>query len=318
VPTTETIPLYPRRRRLLGSTFGGFTSIRRGEGSDVSSSRPYQPGDHFHTIDWKSSARLSSARGDDEFIVRERHSEEMPRVVVVVDRRPTMALYPTDLPWLHKPSAVAAALELVVASALNQRALLGYLDFASHPGEGDAGTAFWRPPRAQASVWEGGFHERMREYLTGDYDAPEDSLDRALAFLPVVRGAIPIGSFVFVLSDFTAPPSPAAWAAAIDRGWDVVPVIVQDRVWEQSFPDIGGVLVPLADPRGGEVRYLRLRGEEARERRRANEERLAAIRATWLRLGLDTVLVDDADPEAVLGVFLGWAEGRLEARGERW
>src|SRR5439155_12397855 len=76
--TVETVPLYPRRR-VVGSPLGGSTSLRRGEGSDIASSRPYQPGDHFRTIDWKASARLSSARGSDEFIVRERYAEQMPR-----------------------------------------------------------------------------------------------------------------------------------------------------------------------------------------------------------------------------------------------
>ena len=33
-------------------------------------------------------------------------------------------------------------------------------------------------------------------------------------------------------------------------GWDVVPVVVQDPVWERSFPDVGGVTLPLADPDG--------------------------------------------------------------------
>ncbi len=156
----ETIPLHPRRR-LAGSPFGGFSSVRRGAGSDIASSRPYQPGDHIHTIDWKSSARLSSAHGAAEFIVRERHSEEMPRVVVVVDRRPNMALYPSELPWLDKPGAVASSVALIVASALNQRGLVGYLDLGSHADEGgEAGTPFWSAPRATAwqvdlgSVWE--------------------------------------------------------------------------------------------------------------------------------------------------------------------
>ena len=142
----ETVPLLPRRR-LLGSTFGGFSSIRRGEGTDIASSRPYEPGDHFRTIDWKSSARLSAAHGSDEFIVRERYSEEMSRVVIVVDRRPGMALYPRDLPWLHKPAAVAAAADLITASALNQRGLVGYIDGASHGRDPAEVGPFWQSPR---------------------------------------------------------------------------------------------------------------------------------------------------------------------------
>ena len=43
-------------------------------------------------MDWAASARLSAARGTDEFIVRERFADEAPRVVVLVDRRPSMGI----------------------------------------------------------------------------------------------------------------------------------------------------------------------------------------------------------------------------------
>ena len=36
-------------------------------------------------IDWAASARLSAARDADAFVVRERFSDESPRVVVVTD-----------------------------------------------------------------------------------------------------------------------------------------------------------------------------------------------------------------------------------------
>ena len=158
----ETVPLLPRRR-LLGSTFGGFSSIRRGEGTDIASSRPYEPGDHFRTIDWKSSARLSAAHGSDEFIVRERYSEEMSRVVIVVDRRPGMALYPRDLPWLHKPAAVAAAADLITASALNQRGLVGYIDGASHGRDPAEVGPFWQAPRSQSGAWSRDLRDQIAE-----------------------------------------------------------------------------------------------------------------------------------------------------------
>jgi uncharacterized protein (DUF58 family) len=312
----DVIPLYARRR-LLGSASGGSTSIRRGGRSDVVSSRPYRPGDHFRTIDWKSSARLSSARQSDEFIVRERFADETPAVVLVVDRRPEMALYPADLPWLHKPAALLAAARVLVASALNQRALVAYLDYGTHAGETDAGTPYWEPPRAQANVWGSGLRDRLDEYLARDFDAPEDNLERALSFLCAMRSTIPIGSFIFVLSDFIPPAPPEAWAHAVDRGWDVVPVIVQDRVWEQSFPQIDGVLVPLSDARGAETRRVRLQPHEVAERRRANEERLKTLHSDFIRLGLDPVLVDDDAPAAVHGALLEWANLRLAGRGSQ-
>ena len=80
---TTTFPLIPRRR-VLGLPFGGLHSLRRGLGSDVAGSRPYRPGDDIDKIDWNASARLSLARGSEEFVVREHYAEEAPRVVVLV------------------------------------------------------------------------------------------------------------------------------------------------------------------------------------------------------------------------------------------
>jgi hypothetical protein len=313
----ETIPLYPRRR-LSGSPFGGFSSIRRGAGSDIASSRPYRPGDPIHTIDWKSSARLSSARGTAEFIVRERHAEEMPRVVVVVDRRAEMALYPPELPWLHKPTAVATAVDMLVASTLNQRGVVGYVDFASHEDAGnEAGTPFWSPPRAQSGVWYGDLRDRVRGFLGDRFDAPEDNLERALTFLSAVRGALPVGSFVFVISDFTAPVELASWQRAVEIGWDVVPVIVQDPVWEQSFPDVGGVTLPLAEPRGRGLSYVRLDPHEVEERRQANEARLESLRRGFLGLELDSVVIGESRRDPIYAAFRSWADDRSALRGGR-
>jgi uncharacterized protein (DUF58 family) len=303
---TETIPLHPRRR-LLGTASGGSASIRRGGRSDVASSRPYRPGDHFRTIDWKASARLSSAQNGDEFIVRERHADEMPSVVIVVDRRPGMALYPRELPWLHKPEAVRAVVDILVASAINQRSLVGYLDHHT-----------WQPPRAQASVWSQGIEERIEDQLAEGFDAPDDALDRALEELALRRPSLPVGSFVFVVSDFLQPVPPERWAQSIARGWDVVPVIVQDPVWEQSFPGIDGVLVTVTDALGGHESRVRMSPREVEERRTAHELRLATIEDDFIRLGLDSILVGSASPAEVYARLLEWAHARLDLlRGPR-
>ena len=312
----ETIPLYPRRR-LVGSPFGGYRSIRRGEGSDVAGSRPYEPGDHFHAIDWKASARLSSARGTDEFIVRERFSEEMPRVVLICDRRPQMALFPTALPWLHKPDAVMYAAEVLVASALNQRGLVGYLDYASHDGVNDAGAPCWHPPRAQSNVWAGDLVEQTRSYLAGGFDAPPDNLDLALRFLAAVGGTVPTGSFVFVFSDFLVRPPHEAWAAAVDRGWDVVPVVVQDPLWEQSFPPLETSVVPVADVEKDRLLFVHMTRQEVRARRAANEQRLRELLEEFVRFELDPLVLSDSDPEAVRQTLQTWSEQRFAQRGHR-
>jgi hypothetical protein len=305
-----TVPLHPRLR-LLGSSFGGHTSIRRGTGFDVAGSRPYQPGDHIHAIDWKASARLSAVRASDEFIVRDKYAEEMPAVVIVCDRRPEMALFPSELPWLHKPDAVAWCTRLIAASAVNQRALVGYLDYRSHE-RSSAGQPLWRPPSAQSSGWRGDLVESIAEYLDGGFDAPSDNVELALRFLALVRGAgLTTGSFVFVISDFLELPPRDALGTAIGRGWDVVPVIVQDPIWEQSFPPLGRLVASFGDVGAKRFLTVRLTEREAAERRKEHEGRLRHILEEFLRLGLDPVLVSSSDPVDVRAAFMGWAEQRV-------
>src|ERR671937_826756 len=142
MPVTEaTFPLAPRRR-LIGLSFGGMRSLRRGTGADVAGSRPYRPGDDIKAIDWASSARIASARDTDDFIVREHFAEEAPRVVIVADRRPEMSLFPPWLPWLSKPDAARTAALMIADSTVAARGYSGYLDFAD-------GEVYWRPPRSQ-------------------------------------------------------------------------------------------------------------------------------------------------------------------------
>ena len=84
----QIFPLVPRRP-LLGVSYAAMRSARRGVGTDVAGSRAYIPGDDVDTIDWAASARLSSASGLDQFVVRERYAEEAPWVVVLADARRT-------------------------------------------------------------------------------------------------------------------------------------------------------------------------------------------------------------------------------------
>ena len=303
MPASElTFPLVARRR-LIGLSFGAMHSARRGVGSDVAGSRPYRPGDDVHRIDWNASARLSLARAQDEFVVRERFAEEAPRVVVVCDRRPEMSFFSPPLPWLSKPRALDRAAALISDSAVAARSFIGYLDYA------DA-EPFWRPPRSQRRLYQ--LERRHR------FNAPPDNLERAFEHLRQLRGALPAGSFVFVLSDFLRSPPEEVWIDALERRWDVVPVVIQDPVWEQSFPDISGVVVPFVDPATGRTSHVRLTRSEAVERREANERRRDGILGGFSRVGLDPVVVSSSDREQVLREFLAWAERRLNWRGRAW
>ncbi|HXH88176.1 MAG TPA: DUF58 domain-containing protein [Gaiellaceae bacterium] len=292
------------RRRLIGLTHGTMRSVRRGRGTEVAGSRPYRPGDDIRSIDWAASARLSSARGADEFVVRERYADEGPRVVLVADRSPELSFFSPPLPWLDKAEAMQRVTEIVVASTAEAGGFVGYLDYAD-------GEAFWLPPRG----------ERRLAYLREDrareagWGAPVDGVERSLEHLFEHRRNVTAGSFVFVLSDFLDPPSRETWLTAVEHLWDIVPVVIQDPVWEQSFPDVSGIVVPIRNPRSGRITHVRLTKREAAEHRRANEERLLMLLDELTLLDLDPVLISSSEPSDVLGAFLDWNEFRRARRG---
>jgi uncharacterized protein (DUF58 family) len=296
---TATFPLIPRRR-VLGLPFGALHSARRGLGSDVAGSRPYEPGDDVDRIDWYASARLSLARGSDEFIVREHFADEAPRVVCLCDRRPSMSIFPSDWPWLQKPKAIEQAVRLISDSAIAARGLLGYFDEAD-------GSATWEPPRSQHVLAAVG-GERP-------FDAPGDTIDRGLRHLVGQRRDLPGGTFVFVISDFLRPPSRDEWLLALERRFEIVPVVVQDPVWEQTFPDVSGAVVPFVDATTGRVLLAALREREAQERREANERRLRELVRSFHALAMDPVLVSSHEHRDVVFSFLSWADQRLLTRG---
>jgi uncharacterized protein (DUF58 family) len=266
----------------------------------VASSRPYEPGDDVDRIDWSASAKLSLARGTEEFVVREHYAEEAPRVVVLADRRPSMSIFSEDWPWLSKPVALREATRLIGDSAVAARGLLGYFD------ETNGGTR-WLPPRSSH------LHELRDDDVA--FTAPTDTLERGLSHLVEQRRDLPAGSFVFVVSDFLAPPSRASWLRALERRWEIVPVVVQDPVWEQSFPDVSGIVVTFRYAGTNERALVGLSAHEADERRRTNEERLRDLVGTFRSLAMDPVLVSSHLAREVLLSFLTWADQRLLVRG---
>ncbi len=292
------------RRRLIGLTHGTMRSVRRGRGTEVAGSRAYRPGDDIRSIDWAASARMSSARGADEFVVRERYADEGPRVVVVADRSPELSFFSPPLPWLDKAAAMRQATEIVVASAAQAGGFVGYLDYAD-------GEPFWLPPRGERRL------AYLREERARDagWDAPADGVERALEHLFEHRRNVTAGSFVFVFSDFLDPPSRETWLTAVEHLWDVIPIVIQDPVWEQSFPDVSGIVVPLRDPRSGRITHVRLSKQEVAARRRENEERLRALLEELTLLDLDPVLLSSSEPSDVLAAFLDWNEYRRARRG---
>jgi len=297
-----TFPLVPRRR-VLGLSFGTMRSSRRGSGTDITGSRPYRPGDDVDAIDWAASARVSTARGADEFVVRERFTEDAPKVVIVCDRRPQMSAYGSSLPWLDKPQAMSLATELILASASSAGGFTGYLDHA------DA-APHWQPPQGERRL--GGLGENRLE--SRGFTGPSDWLERSFEHLAAYSRVVTPGTFVFLLSDFVPPPPRDVWLRALEHRWDLVPVVLQDPTWEQSFPDVSRIVVPFRDHDTGREVPVRLTRKDVRRRRAANEARLHGISETFRMLDLDPVLVSSSSLEDVLEAFLLWGDLRRSRR----
>ena len=296
----RTFPLVPRRR-FVGASFGRNRSVRRGQGDEVVGSRPYRPGDHVAWIDWAASARLSAARGTDEFVVREYLAQEAPRATILVDRRPSLGMYGPDSPWLDKPAAILAAAEAIAASAVAALGEVAYLDVA-----GPEAHATWLPPAGRRRLAD------VRARLAGaTFAAPARALEHGLRALLRHGHTLPPGSFVFVLSDYLEPLRAPDWARLRALRWDVVPVVVQDPTWEQSFPDVHGAVVPFADPATGSVAPTRFTRREVRELALEHERRLDRTLRTFRHLGCDPVVVGGEDAFAPLAA---WAARRQALR----
>jgi uncharacterized protein (DUF58 family) len=284
--------------RIIGSLFGSAPSRRRGDSDDVVSGRPYQIGDDVRRIDWATSARLSAIRGEDHFVVRESYGEEAPFVCFTLDRSPSMALYPREYPWLHKPDAVRLIAEVVALSARHYHCPLGFLDADN-----------WRPPSTST-----GPDELMRLLKEGGYDRSEETSDSLFGRLRAVEHMLPGGSFVFCCSDFLEVPSERTLAQVADAEWELVPVIVQDPLWEQSYPEAAGeVALPVCDE-AGRFRLLRQSRAEVRWRRQKHEARLRRLEELFTGYGFPPIVIAEMGPAALAEAMMSWNVRRRPLR----
>jgi uncharacterized protein (DUF58 family) len=276
--------------RIIGSLFGSAPSRRRGQSDDVVSGRPYVTGDDVRRIDWATSARLSAIRGEDHFVVRESYGEEAPIVCFTVDRSSSMALYPREYPWLHKPDAVRQVAEIVALSANQYHCPLSYLDDES-----------WRPPSTTTGL------EQLLELVDArGYDGADGTLDSLFGLLHSVEHLLPAGTFIFCCSDFLQMPSERTLAMISDADWALVPVVVQDPIWEQSYPEAAAeVALPVLDD-DGRFRLLRQSRTTVRERREANEARLRRLEELFTGYGFPPLVVSKVGPEALAEALRSW------------
>jgi hypothetical protein len=193
--------------------------------------------------------------------------------------------------------------ELILASAGAAGGFVGYLDYAD-------GDPHWRQPKGERKLIE----LRDERLWSLEYGGPPDWFERSIDHLAAHPRAVSPGTFVFVLSDFLPGSSNDVWLAAIEHRWDIVPVVIQDPTWEQSFPEVSGIVVPLREPRSGRLAPVRLRRKEASARKVLNEERMDALLETFRFLDIDPIVVSSNDRSAILEQFLVWTDLRRTRR----
>ena len=142
-------------------------------------------------------------------------------------------------------------------------------------------------------------------------------MEYAFDFLMSHPRSVPAGTFVFVLSDFLVPPPAETWLRALEQRWDVIPVVLQDPLWERSFPDVNGFVLEVADV-GGRSRQVRLRRRETAQRRQVNEARWENLVDDFARASLEPVVINSSEESEILRAFLDWAENRQEGGERAW
>jgi len=275
------------RIRVVGTMLGQAPSRRRGRSTDVVGARPYLPGDDMRSIDWGASARISAASGLEQLVVREYHSEEAPTVVVSVDGSTSMQRFAPPLPWLHKPSAVAACVRTLALAAAAGRSQLALIDAEA-----------WSPPR-----------HRLPHDVAATTSSGNLTLAEALDGLGAQAHVLPPGTFVFHASDWPQPPRPAVLDAFAELEWQLVPIVVRDPRWEQSYPvGTAGVTLPVA----GDDVPRRLSRKEAEDLRERNETDTRLLLEGFARAGFPAALVGSARPSDVVEAFSAWSEACRE------
>jgi uncharacterized protein (DUF58 family) len=294
---------------------GTYTSSFKGQGLAFREVRPYQPGDDVRSIDWNVSARMN-----DTFVKIFVEEREMT-VMLVVDLSASERFGTRRAPKTRVASEVAALLAFSAIRNSDRVGLIVATDKIERvvpPKKGEKHVmrvvreilGFEPTPRPAPPAASRESSASARSGAQGDRPqadrskpAPEKAagtretgmrLGAATDIKAALEGLVRVSrrrSIAFVLSDFFDTGYERALALASAKH-DVVPVVLVDRR-DSELPDVG--LATFEDLESGESVVVdtgdpRVRAWYAEAMRRIQ----AARRATFTRLGLDSVEIDTA------------------------
>ena len=256
---------------------------------------PYRPGDRRTWIDWRASARLSAARGADEFVVREFFADTAPRVVLAVDRRPRMGSTGRRSRGSTSRRRSTSAVAAIGRATVAEGGELAYVEQRAPARRSGCRRA------RRALVLEQ--RPRARLDRAAPVAAAPRSLERCLDLL--VRHALELPR-----RHASSSSSPTSSTPSRRRQWLAAARAPLGRhAGRRPGPDLGAVVPRRRRRRSSRSRRRRpARSRDvlvqpsrgARARAPANEERLEAHRsAASRRLGFDPVVLGSSDPDAI-------------------
>ena len=267
---------------------GAYVSHFRGRGMEFDESRPYQPGDDPRSIDWRVTARSTTA-----YTKLFREERERP-VLVVVDLRSNMHFATRGC---FKSVNASRAGALLAWAAHHRGDRLGGLIF------GDTTHRELKPRLGRRAALRF-LHELVghRDWQRGDSAAGNNSDVLAQAMSALRRVARP-GSLVVVISDFSGfSRSAQSYLSSVARHNEVLAVFMNDPL-ERDLPPPGRYRLVSPDD---ELAIDTFATAARRDYHNAFEQRTRELEAFCQRYGVHLMpMATDDDPVSSLQTALG-------------
>ena len=262
---------------------GQYHSVFKGRGMDFDEVREYQPGDEVRRIDWNVTARTGVAH------IKKYVEEREMTVMILVDASASSGTGSVS----QSKRELAAELAAVLAfSAISNNDKVGALLFT------DGAEKYIRPGKGRRHVLR-----LISEVLTYQPARRGTNLTTALQH---INRALSRRAVVFVISDFMDEGFERALKVT-SRKHDLIAVPIVDAS-ERALPDLGWIA--FEDAETGEVVEFNTGDPKARAKfAEVAEDRLARLRRTFRRSGLDTIEAQTDQP--YLRSLMQFFENRL-------
>jgi len=265
---------------------GAYVSHFRGRGMEFDESRPYQPGDDPRSIDWRVTARSTTA-----YTKLFREERERP-VLVVVDLRSTMHFATRGY---FKSVNASRAAALLAWAAHHRGDRLGGLIF------GDTTHRELKPRLGRQAALR--FVHELAGHADWQQRDPEASTEALRQAMSALRRVARPGSLVVVVSDFSGFSRQAqSYLSSVARHNEVLAVFMNDPL-ERRLPPPGRYRLVSADD---EMAIDTFAAAARRDYEQAFEQRAETLETFCQRYGVHLMpMSTDDDPVSSLQTALG-------------